>query len=122
MKEKLVAIKYDELGKCEKLLIVKNVQDQEFKALKNEENEHKELEFKKELELNKRLCNLEKNNHNNSFLIAKSIYDNFVDRGLLEDNAEFQQMFYDMIFNKGEFDIAKMPKEFETILNYVRGY
>jgi len=121
MKEKLVAIKYDELGKCEQVAIVKNVQDNQYKTLKNEENEHKEFELKKEQKLNDRLCVLEKDNHNNSFLIAKSIYDNFVDRGLLEDNAEFQQMFYDMIFNEGEFDITKMPSEFETILNYVRG-
>ena len=121
MKEKLVAIKYDELGKCKQVAIVKNVQDNEYKALKNEEHEHKEFELKKEQKLNDRVCVLEKGEHNHTFLIAKNIYDNFVDRGLLEDNAEFQQMFYDMIFNKGEFDITKMPSEFETILNYVRG-
>ena len=121
MKEKLVAIKYNELGKCEQVAIVKNVPDNDYKALKNEENQHKELELTKELELGKRLCNLEKGEHNNTFLIAKNIYDNFVDRGLLEDNAEFQQMFYDMVMNNGEFDITKVPSEFETILNYVRG-
>jgi len=122
MKEKLVAIKYDSVNKCEELLIVKNVQDNQYKTLKNEENEHKEFELKKEQELIKKVNENKEKITKLEYIIAKSIYDNFVDRGLLEDNAEFQQMFYDMIFNKGEFDITKLPKEFETILNYVRGY
>ena len=121
MKEKLVAIKYDELGKCEQVAIVKNVQDNEYKALKNEEHEHKEFELRKEQELNKKVNDSKEKITKLEYIIAKNIYDNFVDRGLLEDNAEFQQMFYNMIFNEGEFDITKMPSEFETILNYVRG-
>ena len=121
MKEKLVAIKYDSVNKCEELLIVKNVQDNDYKALKSEENEHKDLEFKKELELNRRLCNLEKDNHNNSFLIAKNIYDNYVDRGFIEDDFKFQRMFYNHIFNNAEFDLTLCPSQFLTILEFVRG-
>ena len=121
MKEKLVAIKYDELGKCEQVAIVKNVQDNDYKALKNEENRHKEFELSKEQELIKKVNDSKEKITKLEYIIAKNIYDNFVDRGLLEDNAEFQQMFYDMVMNNGEFDIEKMPSEFETILNYVRG-
>ena len=121
MKEKLVAIKYDELGKCEQVAIVKNVQDNEYKALKNEENQHKEFELNKEQKLNDRLCVLEKGEHNHTFLIAKNIYDNFVDRGLLEDDQEFQQMFFEHIMLGKELEIQKFPADFSKILDYVRG-
>lgn len=121
MKEKLVAIKYDELGKCEQVAIVKNVQDKDYKALKNEENQHKEFELNKEQKLNDRLCVLEKGEHNHTFLIAKNIYDNFVDRGLLEDDQEFQQMFFEHIMLGKELEIQKFPADFSKILDYVRG-
>ena len=121
MKEKLVAIKYDDLGKCEQLAIVKNVQDNEFKTLKNEANEHKQAELKKEWEKEQEINHLQAKISNHDLLLAKSIYDNFVDRGLLEDNAEFQQMFFELVMNHGAFDNQKFPSEFETILNYVRG-
>ena len=121
MKEKLVAIKYDELGKCEQVAIVKNVQDNEYKKLKNEEHEHKELELSKEQKLNDRLCVLEKDNHNKTFLIAKNIYDNFVDRGLIEDDQEFQQMFYEHVMFGKDLTLNKVPSDFSKIWDYVRG-
>ena len=121
MKEKLVAVKYDELGKCEQVAIVKNVQDNEYKALKNEEHEHKEFELSKELELVKKLNETKEKITKLEYIIAKNLYDSFVDRGLLEYDDEFNKMFYNMVVSGSEFDITKMPSEFETILNYIRG-
>lgn len=121
MKEKLVAIKYDELGKCEQVAIVKNVQDNQYKTLKNEENEHKEFELNKEQELNKKVNENKEKITKLEYIIAKNLYDSFVDRGLLEYDDEFNKMFYNMVVSGSEFDITKLPSDYEKILNYVRG-
>lgn len=52
-------------------------------------------------------------------LFAKSIYDNFVDRGMIENDDDFQQAYYDFIFSDMELDFEQAPAEFKTILNKV---
>ena len=121
MKEKLVAIKYDELGKCEQVAIVKNVQDNEYKALKNEENEHLQNQLKEKETLIKELKCLERENDNKDVWIAWSIYSTFIMFGYIEEENNFNSMLYEHVMEGKELDLSKMPSEFETILNYVRG-
>jgi hypothetical protein len=52
-------------------------------------------------------------------ILAKSIYDNFVDRGLIENDDDFQQAYYDFIFSDMELDFEQAPAEFKAILNKV---
>ena len=52
--------------------------------------------------------------------LAKSIYDNFVDRGLIENDDAFQQAWYDYYFNDKELEIEQYPVEFSKILEKVR--
>ncbi len=52
-------------------------------------------------------------------LFAKAIYDNFVDRGLIENDDDFQQAYYDFIFSDMELDFEQAPTEFKAILNKV---
>ena len=121
MKDLLVAVSYSEGKTCKEIYKVLNVDEPTFKKLVNEKNAYK---LEKEQALNnqaRRFYDLDKKVSKHDFLLAKSIYDNFVDRGLLEDNDEFQKLFYDIIFNKAEIDLEKAPQEYLTILEYVRG-
>ena len=49
-------------------------------------------------------------------VLAKSVYDNFVDRGLIENDDKFQQMWYDFYFNNGPINTENAPKEYKDIL------
>jgi ASC-1-like (ASCH) protein len=100
--------------------LVKSVNEQEYKKLINDQEkrlakgeklacEHKELHDSVEKRLN----------HYASLqcVLAKTIYDNFVDRGLIENDESFQQMWYDFYFNGKELEsIDKAPKEYKDIL------
>lgn len=121
MKDLLVAVAYTLDNSCSEVLLVKNVDKQEFKSLVNEKNINKDKELKLESEKAKKISELQGHCNKHHYLIAKSLYDNFVDRGLIEDSVEFQQMFYEHIFDKKEFDLTKCPNEFLTIFDYVRG-
>ena len=121
MKDLLVAVSYNEEKTCKEIYKVLNVDEPTFKKLVNEKNAYK---LEKEKALNNqatRFNNLNKKVAKHDLLLAKSIYDNFVDRGLLEDNDEFQKLFFDVIFKKEDFDLEKAPQEYLTILEYVRG-
>lgn len=115
----LVAISKDET----KVFIVKNVSDNEYNRLLNKENETDsknilfQKEFLEELHCNtKRVTKIDKRD----IVIAKSVYDNFVDRGLIENDEQFQQMWFDFYFNENKLDFDKCPKEFTKILEKVR--
>ena len=113
---KLVAVEF--VGnKCSKAYIVKNLTETEYKKLVNESNEFK---LAKEEERQKHLKEIEivfGKLAQHDYLLAKSIYDNFVDRGLIEDNDQFQKEWFDYIF-KGE-EIKHEPQEFKDILGKV---
>ena len=120
MKGKLVSVSYKPDGTCEKADLIINVDEKEYKKLKNEVaiNIQKELEKeaqKKAFE-EKVSHHLEKT-PDYVLLLAKTIYDNFVDRGLLDDDSEFQKSFYDYIFN-GK-DLCHEPKEFLEIVKRI---
>lgn len=123
IKNKHVAVALDDSGKCEFLAKVKVINDREYNRLINEKEQKKAQREKEELELkNKVLDNQEKINKLNckvehrDLLLAKSIYDNFVDRGLIENDDDFQQAWYDYYFNGGELPTQDTPDEYRKIL------
>ena len=56
----------------------------------------------------------------NELLLAKSIYDNFVDRGLIENDDQFQKDWYDYFLGDSKYiNLSKAPKEYKKILEKV---
>lgn len=125
IKNKHVAVALDDSGKCEFLAKVKVINDREYNRLINEKEQKKAQREKEELELkNKVLDNQEKIRklERRDLLLAKSIYDNFVDRGLIENDDAFQQAWYDYFINDAELKFELYPAEFSKILDKVRGW
>ena len=125
IKNKHVAVALDEDGKCEFVAKVKVINDREYNRLVNEKEQKKAQREKEELELkNNVLCNQEKIRklERRDLLLAKSIYDNFVDRGLIENDDAFQQAWYDYFINDAELKFELYPAEFSKILDKVRGW
>ena len=129
IKNKHVAVALDKNGKCEFLAKVKVIDDRELNRLINEKEQHKAQREQEELELkNQVLDNQEKIRKleckvdERDLLLAKSIYDNFVDRGLIENDDAFQQAWYDYFMNDIDLVIEQYPAEFSKILDKVRGW
>ena len=121
MKDKLVALVIED-GKCKLLCDVKSIEKQEYNKLLNEYEENKsELEHEKEDEKAK-VDLLIKIVGRHELFLAKSIYDNFVDKGLIESDQQFDQDFYDLIFNDKEFSFKNSPKEYKDILGKLVQY
>lgn len=129
IKNKHVAVALDENGKCEFVAKVKVINDKELNRLINEKEQKKSQREQQELELkNKVLDNQEKISKleckvdERDLLLAKSIYDNFVDRGLIENDYAFQQAWYDYFINDIDLVIEQYPADFSKILDKVRGW
>lgn len=125
IKNKHVAVALDDGGKCEFLAKVKVINDREYNRLINEKEQKKAQREQEELELkNQVLCNKENiaKLNRRDLLLAKSIYDNFVDRGLIENDDAFQQAWYDYFINDAELKFELYPAEFSKILDKVRGW
>lgn len=119
--KKLVAISL----KKEQVFLVKSVSDKEYKELLNKQNEYESENEKRNRvhigqhkELENRLTKAEKKN----LILAKSIYDNFVDRGLLENDDDFQQMWFDFYFNGCDLSLENAPQEYKQILEKVGNF
>lgn len=119
IKTKYCAIKYADNGSCEQVLECKNLTEKEYAKLKNEEiaNHQKELGKEYLIEAKIELC--EKTYAKHSLLIAKGIYDNFVDSGVIEDDKDFQNKWYDRIMNGSHFEYDECPELFKKIYEYV---
>lgn len=127
MRDIEIAVVYDANGKCTHVAQVKLVSKQELNRLENEQNKFdqerktNEQKYKNELDAEierhkARLGWLE----SRALFLAKSIYDNFVDRGLIENDDAFQQAWYDFYFNDKDLTIEQYPVEFSKILEKVR--
>lgn len=116
--EKLVAISTNGNG----VALVKNISEQEYKKLLNEQEKEKneqELKFRALSEcIDRNSQNIYKLK-NRDILLAKSIYDNFVDMGLIDNDNDFQKMWFDFYFNEFELDLDKAPFEYKKILEKV---
>lgn len=122
IKNKHVAVAYDNFGNCEFVAKVKVVNDKEYNRYLNEQENCKQRKQEKELELkNQVVSNQEKIEklEKRDFLLAKSLYDNFVDCGLLVNDQKFQQDFFDYIFNGTEIKVEETPTDFQIILRKV---
>ena len=104
---------------CESIAKVKVVNDRELNRLLNEQEQHKQHELLEKEELKKQVSANKENidTFTKGFIgiIAKSIYDNFVDRGLIDNDDDFQQMWYDYYFNEKELDLDNAPQEYLKI-------
>ena len=117
-KKRLIAIS----TKGKKVAIVKSVQEDEYKKLLDEQQ--KELDSDERvkrsdsqyiLSIDNRVTGLERK----IVYIAKAIYDNYVIRGLFEENEDFEKAWYDYFFNGCEIQIEKAPQEFVDIVRKV---
>lgn len=120
IKTKLVAIELNENGTCKKALLVKNLTEQEYAKLLNESSASKEHGKKKSEKLQQDLNTLFGKIENLSFFIAKSIYDNLVDRGVIEDDQEFEVLWTNHILNSEPLELSKAPEIFNEIWRKVR--
>ena len=99
--------------------LVKSVNEQEYKKLINDQEKNLAKGEKKAREHEQQHNNIDKElTHYASLqcVLAKSIYDNFVDRGLIENDESFQQMWYDFYFNGKELSFENAPEEYKDIL------
>lgn len=127
MRDIEIAVVYDANGKCTHLAQVKVVSKQELNKLTNEQNKFdqeqktNEKKYKNELD-----AEIERHKarigwlESRTLFLAKAIYDNFVDRGLIENDDAFQQAWYDYYFNDKDLTIEQYPVEFSKILEKVR--
>lgn len=105
--------------------LVKSVNEQEYKKLINDQAKRLAKGEKLALEHNEQHEQIKKGllkAKKNELLLAKSIYDNFVDRGLIENNDDFQQAWFDYYFNDKEISLDNVPQEYEKILSKVREF
>ena len=101
------------------IALVKSVNEQEYKKLINDQEKKLAKGEKMALELEQQHNNIDKKlTHYASLqcVLAKSVYDNFVDRGLIENDDQFQKMWYDFYFNGGLINTENAPKEYKDIL------
>jgi hypothetical protein len=119
LRTRFVAIELNDNGTCKKVLSCVNLTESEYQKLLNESLASKQHGLAKAQKQKKDIENICNDIANEYLLLAKSIYDNFVDRGLLEEDEELQKQFYDFIFNGGDF-VPTNP-DFMKILNKIRG-
>lgn len=106
------------------IALVKSVNEQEYKKLINLQAEKQAKREKQAREHTEEHENIDKQlNHfiDLECVLVKSIYDNFVDRGLIENDDQFQQMWFDFYFNDKELDLKNAPKDFVKIFEKIRG-
>lgn len=116
MDKKLIAISTDGSNS---IASVKSVNEQEYKKLVNAQAERLAKGEKLAIEHNKQHEYVEKRlNHyaSQQVVLAKSIYDTYVDRGLIEKDEDFEKMWFDFYFNEKELNLKKAPQEFNKIL------
>ena len=121
MRDKQVAVVCGENG-CELLAEIKVVTQQESHKLANEYEKNKSNKLKEEQDHKDRTEKLEESVRHllcRDLLIAKAQYDKFVDRGLLDENKEFDQKFYDFIFENKPLSPKEYPEDFKKILEKV---
>ena len=101
------------------IALVKSVNEQEYKKLINDQEKRLAKGEKLALEHEQQHKNIDKKLTHYAGLqcvLAKSVYDNFVDRGLIENDDQFQKMWFDFYFNDKELDLNNVPEEYKKIL------
>lgn len=120
VKDKFVAVELNDDDTCKRVLLCKNLTDSEYKKLVNEEHRSKKVESDKEKVVSDNIKELYAKATTHDFFLAKTIYDNYVDRGYFESDSEFDKNFYDFFFNDKDISCS-FPSEFSKILKKVSG-
>lgn len=121
-KDRLRTIVENSKGEIEYFGECKMVDRQEEMNYKNRHEKYKADKLNERKELYKRVDNCEseiKELKERDLLIAKALYDNLVERGYIEQNADFDNNFKDYLLDNGELDKNLFPNEFKAILRKV---
>ena len=119
-KKIFVAIELADNGTCKRILDCQNISEEEYQRLHDQESINKGQESTEKALLESKIDQMLHNIEEHNFLIAKSIYDNLVDRGEIADDLEFEHAWYDYIVNGVSFSIDyEYPSEFKKILERV---
>ena len=118
--KKLVAVEYNDDGTCKSVAIVKNIEDGEYDNLLNEATMSQDSQNRKlKEEVLDKLDKLSKDHVKVCGFLAKSIYDNLVNYGLIENDKLFQKWWYEtMILGDTNVKID-YPEEYMNILRKV---
>ena len=115
----LVAVHVDEKGDCDGVSKVVTLTQSAFNELKQQASRYHDIKDKEKQELINRVDKIDKRLSKQeilNLLLAKSIYDNFVDRGLIENNEQFQNDYFNFFMNDVPFSVQNAPNDYVKIL------
>lgn len=119
-KTRFVAVEYNDNGTCKKVLQLVNLTESDYKKLLNQSAESRQHGREKSKSIETKIATNTKRIDIMTFLLAKSIYDNYVDRGVFEEDKDFEQAVYDCLFDDKKI-ILVGPEPFQKILEKVAG-
>ena len=105
-----------------KVVKVRNVDDLALANLENEQKAHEQAELQQKLEKEQTIKNIEssiKDLKGKNLHLAKSLFNDFVDRGLCQTSDKFEKDYYDFVFNGKELKLEETPTDFQTIYRKV---
>lgn len=118
MKGKLVAVRYNDKKECVDLLDVKTLDAKEYAKYLADFHKVEEAD----IEHNKKHDSLSEDLTKHAELLdlyrlclAKSLYDNYVDRGIIDEDNDFQKDFADFLFRGAELRFEETPVDFKKI-------
>jgi hypothetical protein len=121
IRTRFVAVEYNQdNGTCKKVLSCVNLTENDYQKLLNESLASKQHGLAKAQAQRNELDKVEKDIENLYILLAKSTFDNLVDRGLIEDDEQLQQDFFDYVLEEKE-EFTTDNELFKKILNKIRG-
>ena len=119
MKGKLVSVSYNDKGECIALFDVKNLDQKEYAKHLNDYHKQEDADARHKKEHLEFAEHFEEHNKKltlHDICLAKSLYDNYVDRGYFDEDDDFQKDFADFLFRGSELHLEKAPSEFTKIL------
>ena len=119
LRTRFVAIELNDNGTCKKVLSCVNLTESEYQKLLNESLVSKQHGLARLEKQKEDFEKIDTRLYEHDILLAKSIFDNFVDRGLIEEDDDLQKSFFNFIFTGSAFNPTN--PYFLDILNKIRG-
>ena len=119
LRTRFVAIELNDNGTCKKVLSCVNLTESEYQKLLNESLASKQHGLARLEKQKEDFEKIDTRLYEHDILLAKSIFDNFVDRGLIEEDDDLQKSFFNFIFTGSAFNPTN--PYFLDILNKIRG-